>query len=146
MNRQLTISLGADSDDEIVSQVYNFLISQQFKVNLYGKLNNDNSSWVEISKKIASDIQNKKAELGIIFCYTGTGVTIVANRFKGVRASLCNNEEIAICAKKWNDSNILTMGLMSVDREKIVNIILSWINTEVDKEELENIRGIDDLI
>ena len=158
MNRQLTISLGADSDDEIVSRVYNFLISKQFKVNLYGKLNNDNSSWVEISKKIASDIQNKKAELGIIFCYTGTGVTIVANRFKGVRASLCNNEEIAICAKKWNDSNILTMGLMSVDREKIEiaplafmrekieNIILSWINTEVDKEELENIRGIDDLI
>ena len=90
MNRQLTISLGADSDDEIVSRVYNFLISKQFKVNLYGKLNNDNSSWVEISKKIASDIQNKKAELGIIFCYTGTGVTIVANRFKGVRASLCN--------------------------------------------------------
>ena len=38
------------------------------------------------------------------------------------------------------------MGLMSVDREKIENIILSWINTEVDKEELENIRGIDDLI
>ncbi|GIR29507.1 hypothetical protein CM15mP43_11310 [bacterium] len=38
------------------------------------------------------------------------------------------------------------MGLMSVDRKKIENIILSWINTEVDKEELENIRGIDDLI
>ena len=105
----------------------------------------DSYSWVEISKKIALDVQNKRANLGIIFCYTGTGVTIVANRFKGIRATLCNNEEIAICAKKWNDSNILTMGLMSVDRERIENIVLSWINTEVDIEEIENIRGIDDL-
>ena len=123
MKKKLTISLGADSNDEIVSRVKNFLIS----------------------KKIALDVQNKRANLGIIFCYTGTGVTIVANRFKGIRATLCNNEEIAICAKKWNDSNILTMGLMSVDRERIENIVLSWINTEVDIEEIENIRGIDDL-
>ena len=145
MKKKLTISLGADSNDEIVSRVNNFLISKSYKVNLYGKLNNDNYSWVEISKKIALDVQNKRANLGIIFCYTGTGVTIVANRFKGIRATLCNNDEIAICAKKWNDSNILTMGLMSVDRERIENIVLSWINTEVDIDEIENIRGIDDL-
>ena len=145
MKKKLTISLGADSNDEIVSKVNNFLISKNYKVNLYGELNNDDYSWVEISKKIALDVQNKRANLGIIFCYTGTGVTIVANRFKGIRATLCNNEEIAICAKKWNDSNILTMGLISVDRKRIENIIMSWINTEVDKEELGNIRGIDDL-
>lgn len=145
MKKKLTISLGADSNDEIVSKVNNFLISKNYKVNLYGELNNDNYSWVEISKKIALDVQNKRANLGIIFCYTGTGVTIVANRFKGIRATLCNNEEIAICAKKWNDSNILTMGLISVDRKRIENIIMSWINTEVDKEELGNIKGIDDL-
>ncbi|NSW73850.1 RpiB/LacA/LacB family sugar-phosphate isomerase [bacterium] len=145
MKKKLTISLGADSNDEIVSKVNNFLISKNYKVNLYGELNNDDYSWVEISKKIALDVQNKRANLGIIFCYTGTGVTIVANRFKGIRATLCNNEEIAICAKKWNDSNILTMGLISVDRKRIENIIMSWINTEVDKEELGNIKGIDDL-
>ena len=145
MKKKLTISLGADSNDEIISKVNNFLISKNYKVNLYGELNNDDYSWVEISKKIALDVQNKRANLGIIFCYTGTGVTIVANRFKGIRATLCNNEEIAICAKKWNDSNILTMGLISVDRKRIENIIMSWINTEVDKEELGNIKGIDDL-
>ena len=69
MNRQLTISLGADSDDEIVSQVYNFLISKQYKVNLYGKLNNDNSSWVEISKKIAEILKSDgiKSKVEVIF-------------------------------------------------------------------------------
>ena len=51
MKKKLTISLGADSNDEIVSRVNNFLISKSYKVNLYGKLNNDNYSWVEISKR-----------------------------------------------------------------------------------------------
>ena len=45
-------------------------VLQNYKVNLYGELNNDNYSWVEISKKIALDVQNKRANLGIIFCYT----------------------------------------------------------------------------
>jgi len=141
--KKLKIGLGADSDDEIVIKTKAILENMGFIIKLYGTINNEKISWVEIAKNISIDIQTKEIDKGIIFCYTGTGVTIVANRFQGVRASLCNTEEIAICAKKWNDSNILTMGIMSVDRENIKKIIDGWHFTKVDKAEMKNIRSID---
>ena len=108
----------------------------------YGSLNKDSMSWVEVAEKVALDVQKNSSDFGILFCYTGTGVTIVANKFKGIRAALCNNTEIAIGARKWNDANILSMSTLTVKDEDIENIIALWIETKVDKSEMKNIEKI----
>ena len=138
----IKFSLGADSSAKVVLKTKKILKEKGFTIFEHG-IDNDSLDWVEIARRVANDVKNKIADYGIIFCYTGTGVTIVANRYKGIRASLCNTKEIAICAKKWNNPNIITMGIMSVKENDIEGIINAWLETNVDKEELENIRKID---
>ena len=137
----IKFSIGADSSAKVVLKTKKILKKRGFTLVEHG-INDDSLDWVEIARCVANDVKNKIADYGIIFCYTGTGVTIVANRYKGIRASLCNTKEIAICAKKWNNPNIITMGIMSVKENDIEDIINAWLTTNVDKEELENIRKL----
>ena len=60
--------------------------------------------------KVASAVSNRDFKKGILLCGTGLGMTIVANRFSGVRAALCNDIFSSIMSRKHNDSNILVMG------------------------------------
>ena len=139
----IKFSIGADSSAKVVLKTKKILQKRGFTLVEHG-INDDSLDWVEIARCVANDVKKKIADYGIIFCYTGTGVTIVANRYKGIRASLCNTKEIAICAKKWNNPNIITMGIMSVNENDIEDIINAWLTTKVDKDELVNIRKIDE--
>ncbi|MBP5343412.1 ribose 5-phosphate isomerase B [bacterium] len=80
------------------------------------------------AKKVALDIQNGLCELGIVVCTTGIGVSITANKFKGVRCALCFNEKMALSSRTHNDANVLALGKdnqSSLEALKIVKIFLS---------------------
>ena len=145
MKKDISFSIGADAVSASVIKAKNFLDQSNYKYISYGSINNDGLNWVEIAKNVAKDVQNGVSDFGIIFCSTGTGVSIVANKFKGIRAALCNDKEIAIAARKCNDANVLTMGMMSVKEEDIEEIISSWINTGVENSELKNIESISEI-
>ncbi|NSW88440.1 RpiB/LacA/LacB family sugar-phosphate isomerase [bacterium] len=143
--KDMKFSIGADNESKCVYIAKEYLEKNNYTIISYGSLANEKSDWVEISKKVALDVQHNKSDFGILFCYTGTGVTIVANKFKGVRAALCNNKKIAEGARKWNNANILTMSTLSVKENEIENIISTWINTQVDETELVNINKISEI-
>ena len=145
MKKNISFSIGADSISPSVLKAKEYLEKIDANLKIYGSINDDGLNWVEISKRIALDVQSGESQFGIIFCYTGTGVSIVANKFKGIRAALCNNKEIAIGARKWNDANILTMGILSVKEEEVEDIITSWIDTKVDSSEMKNIKSISEI-
>ena len=67
----------------------------------------------EKAKEVAEAIQNKKAEKGVLICGTGLGMSIAANKFKGIRATVCYSEEVARYARKHNDSNVLAQDVSS---------------------------------
>tara|TARA_B110000014_G_scaffold239121_1_gene206281 strand:+ start:809 stop:1252 length:444 start_codon:yes stop_codon:yes gene_type:complete len=142
MNKSIRFSIGADNNSNCVLIAKKYLTRMNYETKTYGSLNKDSMSWVEVAEKVALDVQKNSSDFGILFCYTGTGVTIVANKFKGIRAALCNNTEIAIGARKWNDANILSMSTLTVKDEDIENIIALWIETKVDKSEMKNIEKI----
>lgn len=145
MKKDISFSIGSDAVSASVIKAKEFLDKSNYKYISHGSISGGKSNWVEIAKNVAQDVQSGVSDYGIIFCATGTGVSIVANKFKGIRAALCNNKEIAIAARKWNDANILTMGMMSVKEEDVEEIILSWINTGVDTSELKNIQSIGEI-
>ena len=145
MKKDISFSIGADDMSESVIKAKICLEKVNYKYKSYGLINKDGLNWVDIAKNVAKDVQNGVSDFGIIFCHTGTGVSIVANKFKGIRAALCNDKEIAIAARKWNDANVLTMGIMSVKEEDIEDIITGWVNTEVDNSELKNIESISEI-
>tara|TARA_B100000029_G_scaffold82568_1_gene73544 strand:+ start:16211 stop:16738 length:528 start_codon:yes stop_codon:yes gene_type:complete len=145
MKKNISFSFGADTLSPSVVKAKEYLEKIDENIKIYGLINNDGLNWVEIAKKIALDVQCGISNYGIIFCYTGTGVSIVANKFKGIRAALCNDKEIAAGARRWNDANILTMGVLSVKENDVEDIIETWINTDVDSSEMKNIKSISEI-
>ena len=76
---------------------------------------------------IAKEIQSKKGDLGILICGTGNGVCMTANKFKGIRAVICWNKEIAKLAKQHNNANIICIPSRFIKVEEAIKIIESFI-------------------
>ena len=76
---------------------------------------------------IAKEIQSEKGDLGILICGTGNGVCMTANKFKGIRAVICWNEEIAKLAKQHNNANIICLPSRFIKVEEAIKIIESFI-------------------
>lgn len=71
-----------------------------------------------------------KADRGIVCCGTGIGISIAANKVKGIRCSLCTDENMAVMTRKHNDSNILAMGGRITDAKTALKITAAWLDTE----------------
>jgi ribose 5-phosphate isomerase B len=83
------------------------------------------------------------ADYGIVICYTGTGVSIVANKARGIRCALCPDAETARGARRWNDANMLALSARLTSDEVAKEIVDAFLSVEKpDESELENIRKI----
>ncbi len=67
--------------------------------------------WSDAGRLVGEAVASGRADRGIVACFTGTGVSIAANKVKGVRAALCTDAETAAGARRWNDANVLAFGL-----------------------------------
>src|SRR5215207_4810787 len=67
--------------------------------------------WTDVGRRVGEAVAGGEAERGVVCCYTGTGVSITANKVSGVRAALCTDAETARGARRWNDANVLALGL-----------------------------------
>lgn len=80
--------------------------------------------------KVAAAVADKKADRGILICSTGIGMSIIANRFKGVRASLCTDSYMAKMTRRHNDSNLLCLGGKITGEFEALDILESWLREE----------------
>lgn len=92
-----------------------------------GSYSDESVDYPDYASIIAKEIQSEKGDLGIIICGTGNGVCMTANKFKGIRAVICWNEEIAKLAKKHNNANIICIPSRFIKVEEAVKIIESFI-------------------
>jgi len=82
-------------------------------------------------------------DMGILFCWSGTGACMAANKVQGIRAALCVSPEIAKLARKWNDANVLVMGNVNTTNETAKEIIDVWFSEKFDEEGLDQAHTID---
>ena len=92
-----------------------------------GSYSNESVDYPDYASIIAKEIQSEKGDLGIIICGTGNGVCMTANKFKGIRAVICWNEEIAKLAKQHNNANIICIPSRFIKVEEALKIIESFI-------------------
>jgi ribose 5-phosphate isomerase B len=111
-----------------------------------GHLVNDERKWhwADIGKEAAKVIANNGAEQGVLFCWSGTGVCIAANKVRGVRAALCWNADIAALARKWDDANVLCMSLKETTPSAAKAILDAWFSTPFDEEDLSQAHTVDE--
>jgi len=93
---------------------------------------NDNSFYPKIAEKAIAIIQNKDNDIkyGILFCGTGIGMALTANKFKGIKAAVCHNIYSAERAKKSNNANIMTMGARVIGPVLAQKIVDIWLDSE----------------
>lgn len=88
-----------------------------------GTFNPDSVDYPDYAKKMAETIRSGRADLGILICGTGIGISIAANRYHGIRAALLYSEEVARLAKKHNNANVLVFGGRTMSVEEVIKRI-----------------------
>ena len=95
-----------------------------------GPSNDDSVDYPDYGIKLAQVIVEQKVERGIVICGTGVGMSIVVNRFPGIRGTLCSDAYTAKMCREHNDSNILIMGGRVVSKDLALEIVRIWLKTE----------------
>lgn len=134
----MKIAVGTDEKTHLTDIVVEDMKRRGYEVDFYGP-----TAWPDVAEQVAKQVAGGEAEQGIIFCWTGTGVAIVANKVPGIRAALCWDAEIARGARKWDDANVLCMSLRATSEVVAKEILDAWFSTtEIDPSEKENIEKV----
>jgi ribose 5-phosphate isomerase B len=98
----------------------------------YGTDTPQSVDYPDFGEKVSMAVSTGKAERGILICGTGIGMSIVANKFRNVRAALCNDLFSAKMSRLHNDANILVMGGRIIGKDLAKEIVRTWIETAFD--------------
>ncbi|MFL5980610.1 MAG: RpiB/LacA/LacB family sugar-phosphate isomerase [Gaiellaceae bacterium] len=133
--------VGADDEGAVAETVVEELRSHGHDVTVL-----DRAQWPDVAERVARAVAAGDAEHGVLFCWTGTGTAMAANKVPGVRAALAWDPWIAEGARKWNDANVLVMSLKRTDPETAKAIVEGWLSVEApDPDEAANIARLTEL-
>ncbi len=106
----MRIAVGADhAGFKLKESVKSYLVSKGYKVVDEGTYSEESVDYPDFARKVADDLKRNVADFGILICGTGIGMSIAANRIKGIRAALCLFPEMARLARAHNNANILVL-------------------------------------
>ena len=134
---------GFDLKENIIA----FLLKKGLEIDNLGAHSTDSVDYPDYGIKLAQAITDKKFVRGILICGTGVGMSIVVNRFPGIRGTLCSDVYTAKMCREHNDSNILIMGGRVIEVSLGIEILETWLNTEFEggrhQRRLDKIKNID---
>ena len=141
----MKIALGSDERTHVTDFVVEELRRRGHEVALVGPPAGEALQWTDVAALVGRDVASRKAEQGVLFCWTGTGVSMAANKVPGVRAALCGDAETARGARRWNDANVLCLSLRATSEVIAKEILDAWFEAEPDPSEAENIEKMREL-
>ena len=135
----MKIAVGSDMKTHLTDVVVEELKKRGHKVNIYGALVEAPALWSQVAAEVAEEVSAGRYDQAVLFCWTGTGISLAANKIRGIRAALCQDAETAKGARKWNDANILAMSLRTVSEQVAKEILDAWFSTSpsIDHEDIE---------
>jgi ribose 5-phosphate isomerase B len=141
------IAFGSDERTALTDAVRAELEGRGHEVVSVGPVADDpaesGKQWAEVGRDVGELVASGRAVTGVLFCWTGTGASIAANKVAGVRAALCTDAATAEGARRWNDANVLVMGLRLTSVEVAREMLDAWFATGVDPSETANIERLE---
>ena len=132
---------------DLKESVIGTLRNKGFEIDDLGPSSTDSVDYPDYGIKLVQAIVEKKVERGIVICGTGVGMSIVVNRFPGIRGTLCSDVYTAKMCREHNDSNILIMGGRVSGKELALEIVVIWLKTKFEggrhQRRLDKINEID---
>ena len=131
--------VGSDDEGEALDAALDELRSRGHEVEVL-----DHDQWPDVAQRVAKAVAAGAADQGLLFCWTGTGTSMAANKVPGVRAALAWDPWIAEGARRWNDANVLVMSLKRTTPETAREIVAAWLAVDApDEDERANISKLD---
>jgi ribose 5-phosphate isomerase B len=125
----IKVAIGSDHRGfEIKKALISLLESLGNETQDMGPFSEASADYPEFASKVASAVENKSCDRGVLICGSGIGMSIAANKFKGVRATLCHDLHTAEMCRRHNDSNILVLG-EALDAELSLAMLKVWLST-----------------
>ena len=137
----MKLSVGSDERTLVTDAVVAELRRRGHEVELSGPLADDAAqpaAWPGVARHVAEAVAAGAADEGILFCWTGTGVTIAANKVPGIRAALCADAETARGARLWNNANVLCLSLRRTSEVIAREILDAWFSTRYNPNETDD--------
>ena len=102
----------------------------------------EDEPWPDVGRRVGEAVAEGHADRGVVCCWTGTGVSIAANKVDGVRAALCTDAETARGARRWNDANVLALGLRLTSPTVAREMVEAFLATDPDPGEADTIARV----
>lgn len=127
----MRIAIGSDhAGYELKCTLVKYLQRQLIEVYDMGTFCKDSVDYPDYANQVCQTVIRDYSDLGILICYTGIGMSIAANKHKGIRAALVNSVENAKLTREHNDANVLCLGAKDVDEKLALEIVDAFINTK----------------
>lgn len=125
------IAIGCDHGGyKLKEEIKKYLDEKKIEYRDLGSMSEERVDYPNIAKDVAKAVQNKEAEQGILICRSGIGMSITANKFKGIRCAVCHDEYTAKYAKLHNNANVLAIGADNVSINEAICILRMWFATD----------------
>lgn len=127
----MRISIASDHGGlELKNQIIQYLTKENIECIDFGTNSNESCDYPDFAYKAALAVKNNECKYGIVVCTTGIGVSIVANKVKGIRCALVTNILQASLTKEHNDTNMLAIGAKLTNVNETMEIISTWLNAK----------------
>ena len=135
----MNISIGNDhAGTDYKFEIIKHLESKGITVKNYGTNTNDSVDYPDFIHPVAEDVENNKADFGIIICGSGNGANMTANKHQSVRSALCWTKEITALARQHNNANILSIPARFTALPQAIEIVDTFLNTVFEGGRHEN--------
>jgi ribose 5-phosphate isomerase B len=132
------VAFGTDEHTALTTALANHLSQAGHQVDVLA----DPAPWPDVGRVVAEAVAQGRADRGVVCCWTGTGVSIAANKVPGVRAALCVDAETARGARRWNDANVLALSLRLTSEPVGEEILSAFLATDPDPGESDTIAQV----
>ena len=127
----MKISIGNDhAGPDYKKAIVDFLTAKGYEIINHGTNNNDSVDYPDFGHPVATDVESKNADFGIVICGSGNGIAMTANKHQGIRAALCWTKEIAALARQHNDANIISIPARFTSIPQAVEMVATFLTTE----------------
>lgn len=120
-----------------------YLKEQGFDITDLGCFNETPCDYPDIAREVSEKVLEHEDSFGILICGTGIGMSMAANKLKGIRAALATDETMSEMSRKHNNANVLAMGSRIIDIEKMKNISLKFLKTDFEKDQERHVKRVE---
>lgn len=135
----MLIAFGSDEETQLATAVVDHLRRAGHEVDVLCTT----EPWPSVGRAVGEAVSAGRAQFGVVCCWTGTGVSIAANKVPGVRAALCADAQTADGARRWNDANVLALSIRTTTDALAQEIVDAFLSGQADPAEADLLAGLE---